>query len=54
LRTEQSFIASGKSEEERRLEGGEWGGHGLDTSLIAIEEQELCDYVLIIAQFVCS
>jgi len=25
------------------------GGHGLDTGLIAIEEQELCDYVLIIA-----
>jgi len=48
------FIASGKCEEERSLEGGEWGGHGLDTGLIAIEEQVLCDFVLIIAQFVCS
>jgi len=36
------------------MEGDEWGGHGLDTGLIAIEKQELRGYVLITAQFVCS
>jgi len=40
-------------EEEIRLEGDGWGGYGLDTGLIAVEEQELCGYVLITAQFVC-
>jgi len=48
------FIATGTSKGEIGLEGDEWGGHGLDIGLIAIEEQKLCGYVLIIAQFVCS